>query len=108
MKTATLFLLKQILHDWSDVYCAKILTKLRASATRSTKLLLLDSIMPFTCHDPSADSTPGIPGAVPHEAPAPLLANFGAVNEMIYNADIDVNHSNNSSWTIKPTIWFLI
>jgi len=52
----------------------------------------MDSIMPFSCHDPSADNSSGIPGGVPHEAPAPLLANFGAVNEMIYNADIDVTH----------------
>jgi O-methyltransferase domain len=96
-KTASIFLLKQIMHDWSDAYCAKILTRLRASAMPSTKLLLLDSIMPFTCHDPSADNDSGIPGAVPKEAPAPLLANFGAVSEMIYCADSTVNHSDAST-----------
>lgn len=51
----------------------------------------MDSIMPFACHDPSADSGHDIPGAIPREAPAPLLANYGAVNEMGYNADIDVS-----------------
>ncbi|KAF8492246.1 S-adenosyl-L-methionine-dependent methyltransferase [Gautieria morchelliformis] len=86
-KTASIFLLKQIMHDWSDAYCAKILIRLRASAIPTTKLLILDSIMPFTCHDPSADNDSRIPGAVPKEAPAPLLANFGAVSELIYCAD---------------------
>lgn len=78
------------MHDWSDEYCVKILTQLKVAAGSNTKLVLMDSIMPFACHDPSADSKTAIPGAVPHEAPAPLLANFGAVNEMGYNADIDV------------------
>ncbi|THH07900.1 hypothetical protein EW146_g9170 [Bondarzewia mesenterica] len=87
---ASVFLLKQITHDWSDEYCVKFLTRLRTAATPTTILLIVDSIMPFACHDPSGDDDKGIPGAVPREAPAPLLANFGAVNEMAYNADIDM------------------
>ncbi|KAJ7269517.1 S-adenosyl-L-methionine-dependent methyltransferase [Mycena rebaudengoi] len=89
-KNATVFLLKQIMHDWSDEYCIKILTQLRAAATPDTTLLVLDSIMPLACRDPSASDPHGIPGAVPTEAPVPLLANYGAVNEMGYNADFDM------------------
>lgn len=90
-KNASVFLLKQITHDWSDEYCVKFLTRLWDAATPTTVLLLVDSVMPFACHDPSGDDDKGIPGAVPREAPPPLLANFGAVNEMAYNADIDVS-----------------
>ncbi|KAJ6555654.1 S-adenosyl-L-methionine-dependent methyltransferase [Mycena vulgaris] len=87
---ATVFLLKQIMHDWSDEYCVKILTKLWEAASPGTTLLLLDSIIPLACHDPSADGPHGIPGAVAKEAPPPLLPNYGAANEMGYNADIDM------------------
>ncbi|KAF8577508.1 S-adenosyl-L-methionine-dependent methyltransferase [Ramaria rubella] len=93
---ASIYLLKQITHDWADKYCIKFLTRLRESAMPSTKLLLLDSIMPYSCHDPAADSNSRIPGIVSHEAPAPLLANFGAVNETIYNADINMFILSNS------------
>ncbi|KAF8577507.1 S-adenosyl-L-methionine-dependent methyltransferase, partial [Ramaria rubella] len=61
-QNASIYLLKQITHDWSD-------------------------IMPYSCHDPAADVSSSIPGVVSREAPAPLLANFGAVNEMIHNAN---------------------
>ncbi|KAG6817102.1 hypothetical protein H0H87_012623 [Tephrocybe sp. NHM501043] len=81
----------QILHDWSDEYCVKFLAQLRAVARRDTKLLLIESLIPFACRDPSDGAGAlDIPGSVPHEAPEPLLANYGAVNEMGYNADIDM------------------
>lgn len=82
-KNASIFLMKQVMHDWADDSCAKILTQLRDAATTQTKLIVVDSIMPFACHDPSQDAEKGVPGAIPREAPEPLLANFGAVNEMV-------------------------
>ncbi|KAL0952726.1 hypothetical protein HGRIS_006959 [Hohenbuehelia grisea] len=82
------FFMKQILHDWPDHACAKILTQLRNAAGPDTKLVLMDSIIPFACHDPHANDETYFPGAIPKEAPAPLLANFGAVNALAYHADM--------------------
>ncbi|KAF9042839.1 S-adenosyl-L-methionine-dependent methyltransferase [Hymenopellis radicata] len=97
--TVSIFLLKQIMHDWSDSYCVKILTQLRSAASANTKLILVESIIPFACHDSGEDS---VPGAVPHEAPEPLLANYGAVNEMAYSMDIGMFlHFNSQERTIR-------
>ncbi|KAJ3513294.1 hypothetical protein NLJ89_g3022 [Agrocybe chaxingu] len=87
-KGADVFILKQILHDWADPSCVKILTQLREAASPNTTLVLMESLMPFSCHDPGADLGREVPGAVPKEAPAPLLANYGAVNDMGHNADM--------------------
>ncbi|KAJ6455201.1 S-adenosyl-L-methionine-dependent methyltransferase [Mycena sanguinolenta] len=84
---ATVYLLKQILHDWSDEYCVKILKRLWDAATPETTLLLLGSIIPLACHDPGAHGPEAIKGAAPKEAPAPLLTNYGASNDMCYTAD---------------------
>lgn len=78
------------MHDWSDPYAVKILSQLREAAQPDTKLILIDSVMPFACHDPGADNGQGIVGAVPKEAPEPLLANYGVANELAYVADLTV------------------
>ena len=90
VKNASVFLLKHIMHDWPDAYASKILTNLREVAHSDTKLIPIDSIMPFTCHDSSADKVKGVPGAIPKEAPHPLLANYGVANEMGCNGDMTV------------------
>lgn len=91
-RNATVFLLKQILHDWSDTYALKILSHLRQAAKSSTRMLIVESLVPYACHDPSSDGKDGIPGAAPREAPAPLLANYGPINDMQYNSDLTVSH----------------
>jgi hypothetical protein len=83
----------QVLHDWSDSYCIKILTHLRKVAIPGeTKLVLLEVLVPLLCRrEPaSSHSTRDVPGVHVPEAPEPLLPNFGAVNELIYASDLMV------------------
>ncbi|GJJ06647.1 hypothetical protein Clacol_000841 [Clathrus columnatus] len=73
--------------SFEDEYCIKILTQLRKAASPNTKLLSMDTIIQHACHDNSG-FTDYITGAMPDEAPSPLLANWGAVNPMAYCIDI--------------------
>ncbi|KAG6898617.1 hypothetical protein C0993_005644 [Termitomyces sp. T159_Od127] len=82
---ASVFILRQILHDWSDPYCVRILTELRAVATPDTKLVLVDSIIAYACHDPTTET--GLNSGY-KEAPSPLLANYGAANIIPYLLDL--------------------
>ncbi|KAF5380105.1 hypothetical protein D9615_006248 [Tricholomella constricta] len=81
----SVFILKQILHNWADPYSTKILKALRAAAAPGTKLIVLDTIVAYACHDPTIDSELGVGYK---EAPAPLLPNYGAANVMPYVLDM--------------------
>ena len=71
----------------------KILKQLREAATPQTRIICIESLLPYACR--SGSKIYGdIPGAAPKEAPVPLLANWGAVNEMIYNLDMVVSLMN--------------
>ncbi|KAF5312469.1 hypothetical protein D9619_003732 [Psilocybe cf. subviscida] len=89
VKNASVFILKHIIHNWPDAYASKILMRLREAAQKDTKLILIDNLVSFACRDPTNDNGSGIPGAIPKEAPNPLLANYGIANEMMYNMDLN-------------------
>jgi hypothetical protein len=88
-KNPAVYFLKHVLHNWSDEKCKEILTRLRESAGESTRLILMESLISYSCHNPGGDYT--IPSANHVEAPKPLLANFGTVNEMGYVLDMIVS-----------------
>ncbi|KAF8891908.1 S-adenosyl-L-methionine-dependent methyltransferase [Mucidula mucida] len=44
---ADVYLLRSILHDWSDVYCAKILNRLREAARPRSKLVVVDAVLSY-------------------------------------------------------------
>ncbi|KAJ6601633.1 O-methyltransferase [Mycena sp. CBHHK59/15] len=88
IKNAAAFLLRWILHDWADPLAIHILKHLRDAATPETKLVTVDTIVPYTCCDTSV--TESIPGAVIPPAPAPLLPNLGAASNMKYWVDFQM------------------
>lgn len=92
-----MFLLKQIVHNWSDRYAGRILQQLRDAATPNTKLVIIDSIIPYSC--PGNDTS--VTGFEPTQPPAPLLANMGAANMLPYIIDLAMYvHFNASERTI--------
>ncbi|KAF9261584.1 S-adenosyl-L-methionine-dependent methyltransferase [Marasmius fiardii PR-910] len=89
-KNASIFLLRHVIHNWSDDDCIKILSLLREAAREDTKLLILEIIMPYACRKGLDDISKNteIPGATAEAAPIPLLPNFGAVNEFAHVLDM--------------------
>ncbi|KIK51637.1 hypothetical protein GYMLUDRAFT_78142 [Collybiopsis luxurians FD-317 M1] len=87
VKGASVFLLRSILHDWSDPYVKKILNSLKESATPETKLVVVDAIVPYSC---PAAVTEGIPGAALDPVPSPLLPSLGKANSYAYQADMSM------------------
>ena len=90
VQDASIFIVRAVMHDWSDEYCIKILSQLRAAATPTTQLVVIDNIIPYACDD--STQSLDIPGArdIRPDAPAPLLPNFGAARLMTYYIDISV------------------
>ncbi|KAF7333316.1 putative S-adenosyl-L-methionine-dependent methyltransferase [Mycena venus] len=89
VKNADIFLLRYIVHDWSDAYSFKILKHLRDAAQSTTKLIVVEHIVPLACEED--DAFKHIPGAVPTTLPPkPLLPNLGVVNMMPYFVDIQM------------------
>ena len=84
--TPDVFLLRQVIHDWSDKYAIKILKQLRLSAGPHTKLLIIDCVVEYACDTPhlgqSSSST---------SVPAPLLPNLGGANLLTYTVDLAVS-----------------
>lgn len=92
VKDASVFLLKNVIHDWSDTYARRILLNLRNAAAPGTKLLLVESLIEYACRTHTSENSGSSPilGAAPLQAPEPLLANFGDINFMQYMTDISV------------------
>ncbi|RPD57862.1 S-adenosyl-L-methionine-dependent methyltransferase [Lentinus tigrinus ALCF2SS1-6] len=88
----SVFMLRLILHDWSDDDSRRILTRLRAAARPETKLLVGDLLLPFACRDDADADTSASPSpaAEPSFAPdgSPLLPNLGKGNVHGYLLDI--------------------
>ncbi|KAM6499069.1 S-adenosyl-L-methionine-dependent methyltransferase [Amanita muscaria] len=93
-KAVNVFLMKHIIHDWSDEYSAKILKQLRGSATPDTRLICLEAIIPYACS--VSNAVDHIAGAAAPEAPEPLPAHWGLVSSIYYYLDMTMLVANNA------------
>ncbi|KAI1791339.1 S-adenosyl-L-methionine-dependent methyltransferase [Ganoderma leucocontextum] len=100
-----LFLIRGCTHNWPDVAVtphhgtelepdlyARMLRHLRDAASPTTKLLIVDVILPHACYDDWADGHDAIPGAERTLAPegSPLLANLGRASATGYQLDLSM------------------
>lgn len=88
----SVYILRQIVHDWSDKYIIKLLKKLRTKATKETKLLVIDTIVEYACRIPETSSL-SVKGLEVVAPPEPLLPNLGGANLMPYSIDLVVSRS---------------
>ncbi|KAF9032715.1 O-methyltransferase [Hymenopellis radicata] len=53
VQSADVYLLRSVLHDWSDVHCARILKRLREAACPRSKLVIIDAVLSYAvqCND---------------------------------------------------------
>jgi len=84
----SVFFVKHVLHNWSDASCVKILKRLRDASNPSTRLVIMDSAMPYACRSKNQEKDGSTPGLAIDEAPEPLLANYGSMNETAYVLDM--------------------
>lgn len=84
-----MFFCKHVFHDWSDAYALKILRRLREAAAPSTRLFVMDKIIPYNCRvaDTDTDTTTTIPGAL-QPSIAPPLTNVAGGNSSPFVASL--------------------
>jgi hypothetical protein len=90
VENASVFLLRYIVHDWTNADSIRILKHLRAAATPSTNLVIIEKIVPEVSGD---DEFQDIPGAAQPRAQSPLLPNWGVASAMTYMLDMLVRSS---------------
>lgn len=82
-----MFLLRAVLHDWSDKLATMILRQLRESAVihpYKTSLLIADYIISHTCPDEQV-------GSISKRKSISLLPTVDSSNSMLYAVDMGVS-----------------
>ena len=89
VRNADIFVVRYILHNWTDQYCVKILKRLRDAALPATKLIVLEEILEYMSRDTTTMHA-DLPGATNPMAPLPLLPYPEASTGLTYSGDMVV------------------
>ncbi|KAF7368965.1 4-O-methyltransferase 1 [Mycena venus] len=80
VKDAAVYFMRVVIHDWPDVTAKEIMLNTRKAASKDSKLVLFDLVMPYACE------TPGTP-----PVPSPLLPNLGVAGAgFVTSLDIEM------------------
>ncbi|TFK35060.1 O-methyltransferase-domain-containing protein [Crucibulum laeve] len=79
----TIYYLKNIIHDWPDADCIKILSQVKSAMGPHSRVLIQEYILQHANRVPNDQSEF-------EQAPEPLLPNYGAGRIRQYNLDIDM------------------
>jgi hypothetical protein len=91
------YVLRHITHNWSTPHCQTILRHLTKDATPTTRVLVLDFIVPYVCKTPASTASSAALGQYkPTPSPVPLLPSAGSEN--IFDLDMNVCIFLNSLW----------
>ena len=84
-----MFVVSQVLHDWPDSYCIRILRHLRGAAAPYTQLMIIDNLMSYSCVEEELKTVPGAEHTL-STRPPPLLPNGGHASIFAYLEDLHV------------------
>lgn len=108
IKNADVYMLKFIIHDWSNKYSQIILRRLREAAAPHSRLVIVDKIIPYIC--PPSESKEGIsiPGTLKPELPEPIVNMSGGITYPHLSSVVvrflgsdTVSRSNTRHWTFR-------
>ncbi|KAF9060199.1 O-methyltransferase-domain-containing protein, partial [Rhodocollybia butyracea] len=77
ISNASVYMMHFVLHDWPALKCHTILNHLRAAASKTTKLILFEAIVPYACPHQMALFRERWKLVRVGKAPWPLLSNSG-------------------------------
>ncbi len=80
IKNADIYMLKLIIHDWSNKYALIILQRLREAAGPHSRLIIMDKIIPYICPPSENVDEVSIPGVLKPDLPEPIVNMSGGIS----------------------------
>lgn len=89
---ASVFYLRTVLHDWSDLHAINILRLLREVAQPTTRLIIGEHLLLAACPDDGKEDRKLDHHRAGGRPTAPLLMNLGIANSTVYASDLNVGY----------------